>query len=169
MASYSQTGKAAPEGARDVCWAAEQSFTNDASTPSVARHFVSAQLEQLFGPGVRGGRFDDAELVVSELATNAVRAGAETVRVNIHVHHGELELDVTDDGPGWPRLMYARDHDPHGRGLMLVDAIADSWRAESLEAGGKRIVVTLVVPPEWTEAMACDRGNGRRQESSVPG
>jgi anti-sigma regulatory factor (Ser/Thr protein kinase) len=162
-------GRLRREKGHVVCWAAEQSFTNDASTPSGARHFVSAQLEQLFGPSARGGRFDDAELVVSELATNAVRSGAVTLQVNIHVHHGELELDVTDDGPGWPRLMYARDHDPHGRGLMLVDAVSDSWRAESLDDGGKRVVVKLFVPPEWTETMACDRRNGRWHESSVPG
>jgi anti-sigma regulatory factor (Ser/Thr protein kinase) len=140
-----------------VCWAAERDFSNQARTPSVARQFVSAQLDALFGSSPRNGRFEDAELVVSELATNAVRAGAETVRVAMHVHHGELELDVSDDGPGWPRLMHVGEQDPHGRGLMLVDAVADAWHTEAIDTGGKRVVVTLVVPEEWTTSFVCER------------
>jgi anti-sigma regulatory factor (Ser/Thr protein kinase) len=140
-----------------MCWAAEQSFGSAVGTPGVARTFVSCQLRGLFGPSLRGGRFDDAELLVSELTTNAVRAGAATVRVSVRVHRGELELDVADDGPGWPARVRAGSHDPHGRGLMLVDAIADTWRAERVDTGGKRVVVTLEVPPEWTESVCCDR------------
>lgn len=140
-----------------MCWSAEQSFPSEVGTPSVARTFVSSQLQGLFGPSLRGGRFDDAELLVSELTTNAVRAGAGTVQVSVRVHHGELELGVADDGPGWPTRLRAGSHDPHGRGLMLVDAIADTWRAERVDTGGKRVVLTLEVPPEWTESVSCDR------------
>jgi anti-sigma regulatory factor (Ser/Thr protein kinase) len=140
-----------------MCWAAERSFSSEAATPSVARTFVHSQLQGLFGPRLRSGRFDDAALVISELTTNAVRAGAETVLVSVRVHHGELELHVTDDGPGWPAMMRTGAHDPHGRGLMLVDAVADAWRAESVDTGGKRVVVTLAVPAEWTESVWCDR------------
>jgi anti-sigma regulatory factor (Ser/Thr protein kinase) len=144
-----------------VCWAAEQSFSSEAATPSVARTFVHSQLQGLFGPSLRGGRFDDAALVISELTTNAVRAGADVVLVGLRVHHGELELNVTDDGPGWPAMMRADPRDAHGRGLVLVDAVADTWRAESVDTGGKRVVVTLAVPEEWTESVSCDRARTR--------
>jgi anti-sigma regulatory factor (Ser/Thr protein kinase) len=140
-----------------MCWAAQQSFTSDVGTPGVARSFVSSQLRARFGPGLRGGRFDDAELLISELTTNAVQAGAATVLVSVRVHRGELELDIADDGPGWPARVQAGSHYPHGRGLMLVDAIADTWRTERIESGGKRVVVTFDVPDEWTESVSCDR------------
>jgi anti-sigma regulatory factor (Ser/Thr protein kinase) len=140
-----------------MCWAAEQSFTSGVGTPSVARTFVSAQLQGLFGANLRGGRFDDAALLVSELTTNALRAGAATVQVSVRVHQGELELGVADDGPGWPTRAQPRSSDPHGRGLMLVDAIADSWRAELVDTGGKRVIATFEVPLEWTMSLSCDQ------------
>jgi anti-sigma regulatory factor (Ser/Thr protein kinase) len=140
-----------------VCWAAERRFVSEARTPSAAREFVSSQLRRLLGPVPDGEPVDDAELVVSELVTNAVRAGAGTVRVGLSVHHGELQVDVTDDGPGWPRLVRPGEQDPRGRGLVLVDALADRWRAERIEGGGKRVRVTVAVPAEFTRTLRCDR------------
>lgn len=100
---------------------------------------------------------DDAELVVSELVTNAVRAGARTVQVALDLHRGVLELDVTDDGPGWPRLVRPGERDPRGRGLVLVDALADRWRAKRVDSGGKRVGVTIAVPAQLTRSVPCDR------------
>jgi anti-sigma regulatory factor (Ser/Thr protein kinase) len=99
----------------------------------------------------------DAELVVSELVTNSVRSGAATVRVLLELHHGELELDVSDDGPGWPTLVRPDAGEAHGRGLVLVDALADHWQAEPIETGGKRVRVALALPAELTRALQCHR------------
>lgn len=140
-----------------MCWAAQEGFDSDARTPGAARQFVGAQLRWLVGPVRDAEPIDDVELVVSELVTNAVRAGAETVLVRVRVHHGELELDVTDDGPGWPRLVQPGEQDPHGRGLVLVDALADHWHAERLDGGGKRVTVVIGLPTEFTRSLQCER------------
>jgi len=140
-----------------VCWAAERSFASDARTPSAARQFVSSHLLDLLGPLDGVDAAGDAELVVSELATNAVRSGAATVGVGLRLHHGELELEVADDGPGWPRLVRAGAQEPHGRGLLLVDALADQWRAERTDGGGKRVLVMIAIPAELTRSLPCNR------------
>jgi anti-sigma regulatory factor (Ser/Thr protein kinase) len=140
-----------------VCWATERGFDSEARAPSAARQFVGSSLLGLLPPLAETEAIADAELVISELVTNAVRSGAATVRVGLELHHGELELDVADDGPGWPTLVRPDDNDAHGRGLVLVDALADHWAAEPIETGGKRVRVTLAVPAEFTRALECNR------------
>jgi anti-sigma regulatory factor (Ser/Thr protein kinase) len=140
-----------------VCWATERGFDSEARTPSAARQFVGSELRRLLPPLGETEAIADAELVVSELATNSVRAGAATVRVSLELHHGELEVDVADDGPGWPTLVRPVAHEAHGRGLVLVDALAERWQAEPLESGGKRVRVTLAVAEEVTLALVCHR------------
>lgn len=140
-----------------MCWASERGFDSEARAPGAARQFVGSALLGLLSPLGDTEVFADAELVVSELVTNSVRSGAATVRVSLELHHGELELDVTDDGPGWPTLVRPDAHETHGRGLVLVDALAERWRAEPIESGGKRVRVTLAVPPEITLSLECRR------------
>lgn len=78
-------------------------------------------------------RTDDVQLCVSELATNAVLHGVPPGRgfalhLALHPTDGVLRVEVHDSGPGGVR---ARDHASpdaeHGRGLLLVTALADKW------------------------------------------
>jgi two-component sensor histidine kinase len=140
-----------------VCWATEQGFEGEARTPSAAREFVGSSLLRLLPSLGETEAIADVELVISELVTNAVRSGAATVRVLLELHHGELDLDVADDGPGWPTLLRPDAHRAHGRGLVLVDALAARWQAELIDTGGKRVRVTLPVPPEITQMLPCER------------
>jgi anti-sigma regulatory factor (Ser/Thr protein kinase) len=140
-----------------VCWATERGFDSEARTPSAARQFVGSALLRLLPPLGETEAIADAELVVSELVTNSVRSGAATVRVALELHHGELEVNVADDGPGWPTLVRRDAHEAHGRGLVLVDALAERWHAEPIETGGKRVRVMLAVPQEVTLALLCNR------------
>jgi anti-sigma regulatory factor (Ser/Thr protein kinase) len=140
-----------------VCWATERGFESEARTPSAARQFVASTLQRLLSPMAATEAIADAELVVSELVTNSVRSGAATVRVAVELHHGALEIGVTDDGPGWPTLVRPDADAAHGRGLVLVDALADRWQAEPIETGGKRVRVTLAVPAELTRSLQCHR------------
>jgi len=129
---------------------------SDARAPGVARQFVSSSL-RLVAPVRHAEKIEDAELVVSELVTNAVRSGAATVHLALRVHHGALEVDVFDDGPGWPQLVRAGEQDAHGRGLVLVDALAECWQAEQIDSGGKRVRVMIAVPAEFTRSLQCER------------
>ena len=76
---------------------------------------------------------DDAELVASELVANAVqaadgRAGA-VVRLWLTADDDSLVLSVWDGGDGLPARCQAGPLDPGGRGLMIVDALSESWGA----------------------------------------
>ena len=71
---------------------------------------------------------DDAILVMSELATNAVRYGAEPIVARATVRDDTLILAVEDarasDLP-YPRVLTATE--PNGRGMHLVAAMAARW------------------------------------------
>lgn len=76
-------------------------------------------------------RIGDAELVVSELASNAVlhsesRGPDGSFTVSLEVKPGWLRLSVADAGPT-VGAGTAGDEDEHKRGLLIVDAIADRW------------------------------------------
>lgn len=84
----------------------------------------------------------DAELLVSELVSNAVRHGGAEIRLAVTRGEEDLEIRVFDDGAGEPR-MRTTDCGPHeasGRGLMLVERLASQWGVESAPAGPGKIV-----------------------------
>ncbi len=85
------------------------------------------------------GLADDAELLVSELVTNAVqasdgRAGA-VVRLRLVADHESLVLAVWDGGDGLPARCEVGPFEPGGRGLMIVDALSSSWGAYATVPG----------------------------------
>ena len=87
---------------------------------------------------------DDATLVVSELVTNAIRAGARRVGVDLSRDAGLLRIRVSDDGAGWPRVGRPGPTAQSGRGLVLVAAVAEDWGVERL-ASGKEVWAELSV------------------------
>jgi anti-sigma regulatory factor (Ser/Thr protein kinase) len=95
----------------------------DARAPMVAREAV----RDIDGQFSR----DQAELLVTELVTNAVRYGAgDTVRLLLDdTDAGGLRCEVIDDGHGF--LPLARPIDERefegGWGLYLVERMSDSW------------------------------------------
>ena len=74
------------------------------------------------------GLSDSAELVVSELTTNATRAPRPldhpSIRLTLTADQGELGIFVRDDCPGTPQPASAGDEDENGRGLLLVEAMS---------------------------------------------
>lgn len=89
---------------------------------------------------------DDAQLLVSELFTNAVRhTASEKVSCELWLVGLRLCMEVTDQGGGphpmEPRANGSVDNDGEsGRGLLLVSVLADDWgiRRGSLGAGPTR-------------------------------
>ena len=121
----------------------EREFAGDPRSPAAARSFARAALGELADPPVRPALCDDVELIVSELVTNAVRAGSPTVLVAIERDDDIVTVRVTDHADGWPEPREAGIHDPGGRGLPLVSAVSRSWGVR-LRATGK--VVWAEVP-----------------------
>jgi len=90
-----------------------------------ARGFVTELLD-----GWPGEVQETAALLVSELATNAVRHGSGQdfdVSVRFGPGEGALWVGVTDNGPGSPIARKPPVTDEHGRGLQLVGLLATRW------------------------------------------
>ncbi|MDX3354178.1 ATP-binding protein [Streptomyces sp. ME01-24h] len=90
---------------------------------------------------------DVAEQVVTELVANAVahtnapRVGASITRTG----QESARIVVTDTSRTRPARGKPNPEDEHGRGLVLVDALAHDWGSE-LVRGGKRVWAELRVP-----------------------
>lgn len=90
--------------------------------------------------------------MISELVTNAIRYGKSDdpwlVRVEWYREETSLRVDVHN--PGFPanvRLRHPEANDAHGRGLLLVDSIADSRHSGPSCFGGT--VVSFAVADAW--------------------
>ncbi|MFB6961331.1 SpoIIE family protein phosphatase [Streptomyces sp. NPDC056309] len=66
------------------------------------------------------------ELILSELVTNAIRYGAEPIRVRV-LRDRALICEVFDSSNTSPHLRYAASTDEGGRGLFLVAQLAERW------------------------------------------
>ncbi|AWZ10637.1 SpoIIE family protein phosphatase [Streptomyces sp. ICC4] len=75
-----------------------------------------------------------AELVLSELVTNAIRYGTEPIQVRL-IHDRALICEVSDGSSTAPHLRRAATTDEGGRGLFLVAQLAQSWGARYTPRG----------------------------------
>ncbi len=103
----------------------------DPTSPSVGRRMVAAALgdadpDLLF----------DAQLLVSELVTNAVEHAASAPTLTLSVDPQRLRVEVADDDPTPPVRRDPLPGELGGRGLQLLDRLADRW-GSSPTAGGK--------------------------------
>lgn len=95
---------------------------------------------------------DSAELIVSELVTNALRVRVPCdrqigVRVMRDDADGILRLEVSDAGGGVPAVRLADDGETSGRGLLIVEALAHRWGVQDRLCGiGKTVWAELKMP-----------------------
>ncbi len=104
----------------------------------------------------------DAQLLMSELFTNAVRhTDSEKVSCELWVIGVRLRLEVTDEGGAGSAARVERavvprpgdDEGESGRGLLLVSVLADDWGIRKAQAGGSDMVTGHAV---WAE-LECHR------------
>lgn len=129
---------------------ASRRFPRHARSVGRARTALRAQLGLW---GVDQEVADTAVLLVSELVTNAVRHGkvspGREIGTRFALREGALRLEVADANDDWPHPRIAGDDDESGRGLGLVDALADRWGTYRRAGGvGKCVWVELRLPPE---------------------
>lgn len=117
-------------------------FAGNVHAPAQARSFATATM----GPHSTARQLDDAAMIVSELVTNAVRAGAAVITVDVAIGNDEMRIGVTDDAGGWPTIRTAGEHDTSGRGLPLVAALAQRWGVDLTDPSGKLVWATLQIP-----------------------
>lgn len=75
-----------------------------------------------------------AELILSELITNAIRYGNAPIRVRM-LRDRSLICEVSDGSSTSPHLRYAATTDEGGRGLFLVAQYAERWGTRYTQRG----------------------------------
>jgi anti-sigma regulatory factor (Ser/Thr protein kinase) len=105
-----------------------------------------------------GDLADTIELVVSELVTNAVQAsvddegrprytdehGLACIHLRLSTDGVAALIEVWDENFGLPAPDQANLDDESGRGLMLVDALAERWGWDLPPSGRGKVVWALV-------------------------
>jgi anti-sigma regulatory factor (Ser/Thr protein kinase) len=136
-----------------------RAFSGEPSAVPEARHYV---LEIL--PAVSAERRQEIALMVSELATNCVRHAATGFTVTVHVDDGSLRVEVADDGSGRPRVKSPEPTEVSGRGLRIVQDLADSFGIlDGRDASGSTVwfVVRLDDGSSAEAARAVGVGTGQ--------
>jgi anti-sigma regulatory factor (Ser/Thr protein kinase) len=113
---------------------AEWQLDSDAREASRARRLVREQMMTWGLPQA----VETAELLVSEVVTNALRH-ARSERIGLRVVRTDaLLFEVTDDEPALPAMITAEPYDEAGRGLRVVSRLAREWGASA--AGHRKTV-----------------------------
>lgn len=76
-----------------------------------------------------------AQLLTSELVTNALRYGGPPLRVSLNCDSVTLRVTVADGTPEGPRLKDPGPDAESGRGMILVEAMASLWGVEPYLVG----------------------------------
>ena len=145
-----------------MCRFAVQEFPSAAESVSRARHWVATTLTQW---AISGS--DIAELLTTELMSNAVRHGRGEPTVSVAVERGAVEVGVRDFSDVPPRLQ-DRLSDPtaqSGRGMHIVDTLAADWGVTPLELG--KCVWFRMESGEWAYNPTC-RCRGDESAVSLP-
>lgn len=117
-------------------------------SPSAVSHARSHAREMLRDWGLTG-LSEYAELVVSELVTNGIRAGG------MGSHAGPVRMTLLSEGTGVlilvrdaslqpPVRIEARDDAENGRGLLLVDTLSAQWDWYYPPDAGGKVVWALI-------------------------
>lgn len=107
------------------------------------RHAVVVALRLWGVPEVA----DDMGLIVTELVANAIRHGEpDCVSVMLTVWDGVAVLEVEDGNGRRPAVQQTAEDDEGGRGLTLVQALADQWGCRPGTCGRKTVWASLALP-----------------------
>ena len=94
----------------------------------VASHVARSALRDLCADRLEDDLLIDAELLVSELATNALMHGRGNIKLRAAVEPDRLWAEVVDEGAGFAHALRAREHDQIGGwGLAMVGDVASRW------------------------------------------
>lgn len=111
------------------------------TSPAEARTFVRNVLEDW---GVAGEVVEDAELLVSELVTNAIMHARTGTTVDVRRYDGSVEFAISDESVRPVELRLPTVEAVTGRGVYFLDQLAPDWQVEPT-ANGKTIRFSLPI------------------------
>jgi anti-sigma regulatory factor (Ser/Thr protein kinase) len=124
------------------CPAAAEVSAYFAAQPDAARAARQFVVDALGRWGHVGLLLDDAQLVVSELVTNAVVHAGTPFLVAAQVQESGIRLSVRDANTARPTLRDGGQLAPSGRGLRIVATLASNWGVD-VDADGKTVWADL--------------------------
>ena len=122
-----------------------------AALPSTPRWARALARDALRGWGMEAFA-DTVELLLSELVTNAVKAGGPkaVIRIVIRAAAGRVRIEVADGGFGAPHVDEPDTDTEGGRGLLLVSEISTAWGSYPVRLGSGAATGKVV----WCEIAA---------------
>ncbi|MFF3346669.1 ATP-binding protein [Streptomyces sp. NPDC002779] len=117
--------------------------------PKAARDWARKHLETLDWAHSAPQTVDDVLLTVSELVTNAHIHARSSARLVLTWDGQCLHVTVHDDNAALPTPRAPSGDRLGGRGMFLVDALADDWEARPCPDG--KSVTACFHPPRPTE------------------
>jgi anti-sigma regulatory factor (Ser/Thr protein kinase) len=136
-------------------------FASQRQSVGLARQAVRRTLRAL---GYGDDLVDKALLVTSELAANAVVHATSSLSFTVVcvLQDEAVTVGVVDHDPRLPHRIEATDDDDCGRGLLLVEALADEWGCEE-GTTGKMVFARLNVSDAPAGALTAHWGTYRVQ------
>jgi anti-sigma regulatory factor (Ser/Thr protein kinase) len=121
-------------------WRASIDIPATLEGPAAARRIVRALLPAWQLPELKA----DAELIVTEIVTNAYRhaPGTDSFELELIRRTDGIRISLADGNSVRPMIAELRNDAVSGRGMALVEALATGWGAED-HHGGKRVWVDL--------------------------
>jgi anti-sigma regulatory factor (Ser/Thr protein kinase) len=117
----------------------EVELARDSVAPGDARR----ALRNLCADHVEDDLLIDAELLVSELVTNALRHGRGDISLCARVDEECLRVDVIDAGSGFAHELHRSGDRVGGWGLDIVDVVSNRW---GVQEGATRVWFELARP-----------------------
>ena len=133
------------DGSEPALTEATHRFEVTVHAPRAARHFVANTLQEWRCSSL----IEDASLIVTELATNAVTHAQTDFLVTLARGRTSVRISVQDSSYVAPTVAIAPRGSTSGRGLTLVSAVANRWGDGS--AGSGKVV--------WAE-LGCEEPAG---------
>jgi anti-sigma regulatory factor (Ser/Thr protein kinase) len=120
-----------------------RTFPLDPTSASAARRFVSDvltqwRLEQLI---------HQATLMTSELVTNSVLHTSGELKLALFADGERLHVEVVDHSERLPALQNPDADAPGGRGLLIIEALAENWGVDA-RAVGKAVWFDVLIPSD---------------------
>ncbi len=109
--------------------------------PEVIRE-VRAFVREVLQRWGEEGCLAEAEVIVTELASNAVVHARSPFRVSLVLTGAEIKIAVRDASTVLPENLHGHPDRDGGRGISIVAALSDAW-ATKPEVDGKTIWATL--------------------------